>query len=78
MDVTADFLTGAILSWALPLGLLVAITIWWLVVLRRRSQRRRLVSVVRRSTTDGLPPRTIFSTSHMRASSCPGTRHAKR
>jgi cytochrome c-type biogenesis protein CcmH/NrfF len=37
MDLIADFLTGAILSWALPLGLLVAITIWWLVVLRRRS-----------------------------------------
>jgi hypothetical protein len=37
MDVTADFLTGAILSLALPLGLLVAITVWWLVVLRRRS-----------------------------------------
>jgi cytochrome c-type biogenesis protein CcmH/NrfF len=37
MDVTADFLTGAILSWAVPLALLVAITIWWLVVLRRRS-----------------------------------------
>ncbi|HEY7421504.1 MAG TPA: hypothetical protein VH541_05795 [Gaiellaceae bacterium] len=37
MDVTASFLSGAILSWALPLALLVAITIWWIVVLRRRS-----------------------------------------
>ena len=37
MDVTASFLEGAILSWALPLALLVAITIWWLVVLRRRG-----------------------------------------
>jgi cytochrome c-type biogenesis protein CcmH/NrfF len=37
MDVTASFLEGAILSWALPLALLVGITIWWLVVLRRRS-----------------------------------------
>jgi cytochrome c-type biogenesis protein CcmH/NrfF len=37
MDLTASFLEGAILSWALPLGLLIAITIWWLVVLRRRS-----------------------------------------
>jgi hypothetical protein len=37
MDVTASFLEGAILSLALPLGLLVAITIWWLVVLRRRG-----------------------------------------
>lgn len=37
MDVTADFLSGAILSWALPLALLVSITIWWVVVLRRSS-----------------------------------------
>jgi len=37
VDVTASFLEGAILSWALPLALLVGITIWWLVVLRRRS-----------------------------------------
>jgi cytochrome c-type biogenesis protein CcmH/NrfF len=37
MDLTASFLEGAILSWALPLALLVAITVWWLVILRRRS-----------------------------------------
>ena len=38
MDLIAShFLTGAILSWAMPVALLVAITIWWLVVLRRRS-----------------------------------------
>jgi cytochrome c-type biogenesis protein CcmH/NrfF len=37
MDVTASFLEGAILSWALPLALLTAVTIWWIVVLRRRS-----------------------------------------
>lgn len=37
MDVTASFLSGAILSWALPLALLVAILIWWTVVLRRRG-----------------------------------------
>ena len=37
MDVTASFLEGAILSWALPLVLLTAVTIWWIVVLRRRS-----------------------------------------
>jgi hypothetical protein len=37
MDVTASCLSGAILSWALPLALLVSITIWWVVVLRRRS-----------------------------------------
>ena len=38
MDVTASFLSGAILSWALPLALLIGITIWWLVVLRRRAR----------------------------------------
>jgi cytochrome c-type biogenesis protein CcmH/NrfF len=37
MDVIASFNAGAILSWALPLALLIAITIWWVVVLRRRS-----------------------------------------
>jgi cytochrome c-type biogenesis protein CcmH/NrfF len=37
MDVTATFLSGAILSWALPLALLVAVTIWWVVVVRRGS-----------------------------------------
>jgi cytochrome c-type biogenesis protein CcmH/NrfF len=37
MDVTASFLEGAILSWALPLALLIGITIWWLMVVRRRS-----------------------------------------
>jgi cytochrome c-type biogenesis protein CcmH/NrfF len=37
MDVTASFLAGAILSWALPLALLVAVLVWWIVVLRRRG-----------------------------------------
>jgi cytochrome c-type biogenesis protein CcmH/NrfF len=37
MDLTASFLAGALLSWALPIGLLAAVTIWWLVLLRRRS-----------------------------------------
>ena len=37
MDVTASFLSGAILSWALPLALLIGIAVWWVVVLRRRS-----------------------------------------
>ena len=37
MDVTASFLSGAILSWALPLALLVAIRIWGTVVLRPRG-----------------------------------------
>jgi hypothetical protein len=37
MDVTASFLAGSILGWALPLALLIGILIWWLIVLRRRS-----------------------------------------
>ena len=35
MDLTASFLAGALLGWALPLALLIAILIWWIVVLRR-------------------------------------------
>ena len=37
MDVTAAYLSADILKWAVPLALLIAITIWWVVVLRRRS-----------------------------------------
>ena len=37
MDVTAAYLSAEILTWAVPLALLIAITIWWVVVLRRRS-----------------------------------------
>ena len=37
MDVTASFLAGSILGWAMPLALLIAILIWWVAVLRRRS-----------------------------------------
>ncbi len=38
MDVTAtDFLAGSILSWALPVGLLVIVAVWWIVLLRRRA-----------------------------------------
>jgi cytochrome c-type biogenesis protein CcmH/NrfF len=37
MDVIASFLAGAILGWALPLALLIAVLIWWIVLLRRRS-----------------------------------------
>lgn len=37
MDVTASLLGAEILTWALPLVLLIAVTIWWLMVLRRRS-----------------------------------------
>ena len=35
MDLTASFLAGALLGWALPLALLIAILIWWMVILRR-------------------------------------------
>jgi cytochrome c-type biogenesis protein CcmH/NrfF len=37
MDVTASFLAGSLLSWALPLALLIAVLIWWVVVLRRQG-----------------------------------------
>ena len=38
MDVTASFLAGSILGWAMPLVLLIAISIWWTIVVRRRSR----------------------------------------
>lgn len=38
MDVIASFLAGSILSWAMPICLLIAITIWFIVLLRRRSR----------------------------------------
>ena len=37
MDLTAAYLSAEILTWALPLALLIAVTIWWIVALRRRS-----------------------------------------
>lgn len=38
MDVIAShFLAGSILSWAMPIGLLIAIAIYWMVLLKRRS-----------------------------------------
>lgn len=37
MDLTASFLAGSLLSWALPIGLLAAVCIYWAVILRRRS-----------------------------------------
>ena len=33
----ASFLTGAILSWALPIGLLAVICVYWAIVFRRRG-----------------------------------------
>ncbi len=38
MDVIASFLEGSILGLAIPLVLLIAVTIWWLIVLRRQSR----------------------------------------
>jgi cytochrome c-type biogenesis protein CcmH/NrfF len=35
--VVADFLTGAILTWALPIGLLAVVGVYWLIVFRRRG-----------------------------------------
>ena len=37
MDLTAAYLSAEILTWALPLALLIAVTIWWVFALRRRS-----------------------------------------
>jgi cytochrome c-type biogenesis protein CcmH/NrfF len=38
MDLIASsYLAGSILSWALPIGLLVIVGIWWMVILRRRG-----------------------------------------
>ena len=37
MDVTASFLAGSILGWALPLALLIGVLLWWMAVLRRRG-----------------------------------------
>jgi cytochrome c-type biogenesis protein CcmH/NrfF len=38
MDLIAShFLAGSILTWAMPIGLLIVVTIWYLVILRRRS-----------------------------------------
>jgi|GEM_PF-1458107 cytochrome c-type biogenesis protein CcmH/NrfF len=42
MDLIAsDFLAGSILSWAMPICLLVAVTIWYVVVVRRGSGDER-------------------------------------
>jgi cytochrome c-type biogenesis protein CcmH/NrfF len=35
--LAAHFLAGAILTWALPVGIVAAIGIYWAVVLRRRG-----------------------------------------
>jgi cytochrome c-type biogenesis protein CcmH/NrfF len=35
--VVATFLTGAILTWALPIALLAVIGIYWVIVFKRRG-----------------------------------------
>ena len=43
MDLIAShFLAGAILTWAMPLALLIAVGIYWTVILRRRSSSDEL------------------------------------
>jgi cytochrome c-type biogenesis protein CcmH/NrfF len=37
VDLTASLLGAELLTWAIPLALLIAILIWWIVVLHRRS-----------------------------------------
>lgn len=37
MDVMAShFLAGSILTWAMPIALLLAITVYWIVLLKKR------------------------------------------
>ena len=39
MDVmAAHFLAGSLLTWAMPIGLLIVIAVWWSVLLKRRSR----------------------------------------
>ncbi|MGZ4258336.1 MAG: hypothetical protein ACXVRE_11285 [Gaiellaceae bacterium] len=33
--IVSDFLTGAILTWALPIGLLIVVGLFWWFVLRK-------------------------------------------
>jgi hypothetical protein len=35
LTIASSFLTGSILSLALPLGVLIAVTVWYLVLWRR-------------------------------------------
>jgi cytochrome c-type biogenesis protein CcmH/NrfF len=37
MDLMAShFLAGAVLTWAMPIGLLIVVGIWWSLLIRRR------------------------------------------
>jgi cytochrome c-type biogenesis protein CcmH/NrfF len=38
MDLIAShFLAGSILTWGMPIGLLIVIAIWWMLLLRKRG-----------------------------------------
>lgn len=39
--VASHFLTGALLTWAMPIGLLIVVGVYWAVLLRRRSAGAR-------------------------------------
>jgi cytochrome c-type biogenesis protein CcmH/NrfF len=41
MIVASHFLTGALLSWAMPIGLLLVVGIYWALLLRRRAAGAR-------------------------------------
>jgi hypothetical protein len=37
--VAANFLTSALLSWAIPIALVLTVVAWWAIVLTRRAFR---------------------------------------
>lgn len=39
--VASHFLTGALLTWAMPIGLLLLVGIYWALLLRRRAAGAR-------------------------------------
>jgi cytochrome c-type biogenesis protein CcmH/NrfF len=41
MIVASHFLTGALLTWAMPIGLLLAVGIYWALLLWRRAAGAR-------------------------------------
>lgn len=41
MTLSSNFLTGEILTWALPIGLLVLVGLYWGLLLRRRAAGAR-------------------------------------
>ena len=41
LATTTDFTTGAVLSWAIPLGLVVVVLAWWGIVLTVRAFRAK-------------------------------------